>query len=222
RTGRLHPVFDLPGVAELLGESHGNGLDALEHDRDPDHACDEHGREGGLARRTTAAADTLADRRKDVEEREHEQEGLHERAGHELTEVLAQHGEVALKQRDQRSPARLGGRPDLGGDLAVRDRAGLRAGGHGCHQSRNSLPVRLMNTVSSVGSVTDRSAKSNPLADATRSTSASRSGAPRSIRTVTIVSAPTDRFSACGVSRARMRPWSMIATRSQSWSASSM
>ena len=38
----------------------------------------------------------------------------------------------------------------------------------------------------------------------------------------TTVSAPTVRFSAAGVSSASSLPWSMIATRSQSWSASSM
>ena len=55
----------------------------------------------------------------------------------------------------------------LRGDVDLPD--GARAVGG--HQSRNSLPVRVMNTVSRVGSATDRSATSNPwlsAADTTR------------------------------------------------------
>ena len=56
------------------------------------------------------------------------------------------------------------------------------------------------------------------------SSASARSSASRSpvVFTVTIVSAPTVRLSFAGVSRARTLPWSMIATRPQSRSASSM
>ena len=43
-----------------------------------------------------------------------------------------------------------------------------------------------------------------------------------SVVTLTMVAAPVEALSRSGVSRARITPWSMIATRSQSWSASSM
>src|SRR5664279_4644953 len=66
--GGLHAVLDLARVAELRRELQRDGLDALEHDRDRDNAGHEHGREGGLAGPSRAAADTLPDRREDVQE----------------------------------------------------------------------------------------------------------------------------------------------------------
>ena len=41
RQGSRHAVLDLPGVAELLHERQRDGLDALEHDRQAQHAGDE-------------------------------------------------------------------------------------------------------------------------------------------------------------------------------------
>src|SRR5271165_311935 len=202
----------------------------------------------------SAPADALADRGEDVQELEHEQERLHERTDHELDLVLPQDDEVAEDQRSEGRPA--------GRELRPRrlDRDPRRALGYGDggsigsgHQSRSSLPVRLMNTVSRLGSETARSASSNPARSAaptTRGTSrsapltwsstvpsttrvrvtsgrsrascsASASPSPEAF-SVTIVSASTDCLRAAGVSRARIRPWSMIATRSQSSSASSM
>ena len=50
RARRLDPVLDLAGEPELLGHLQRHRLDALEHDRDPHHAGDEHGGERRLAR----------------------------------------------------------------------------------------------------------------------------------------------------------------------------
>ena len=44
----------------------------------------------------------------------------------------------------------------------------------------------------------------------------------RSAVTVTLVSMPVERLRFSGVSRASTTPWSMMASRLQSWSASSM
>ena len=52
-----HAILDLSRVAELLDHRQRDGLDALEHDRQPDHAGDEDGREGRLAGRAAASAD---------------------------------------------------------------------------------------------------------------------------------------------------------------------
>ena len=104
-------------------------------------------------------ADALPDLREDVQEDEAEQERLDDRAQHELPQVLAQHDEVAQQQRAERGPARGG----HGAGGAAADPPGRRLRGHRCgHQSRSSLPVRLMNTVSRLGSETDRSTRSNP------------------------------------------------------------
>ena len=111
RAGRLDPVLDLPGEAELLGHGQRDRLDALEHDRDADHAGHQDGGERGLGRRAVAAADALADLREHEQEHEAEQERLDERAQHELPQVLAQHDQVAQQQRAQRGPARGGDRP---------------------------------------------------------------------------------------------------------------
>ncbi len=98
------------------------------------------------------AADALTDLREHVREHEDEQQRLEQRAGQELLDVLAQHHEVAEQQRAERG-ARRGGRACASGTrLAI----GLETVGDGRH-SRRSFPVRLMNTVSSVGSVADRS-----------------------------------------------------------------
>ena len=58
RARRLDPVLDLAGEPELLGHLQGDGLDALEHDRDPDHARDEHGGEGRTRRHRRRAPPT--------------------------------------------------------------------------------------------------------------------------------------------------------------------
>ena len=115
-----------------------------------DHAGHEHGREVRLGDPAAAAADALTDAREHVQEHEHEQERLDQRARDELAEVLAQHDQVAQDQRLQRGAA--------GGERSSAwvDRDRRRVGGQGCRgrgrHSRSSLPVRLMNTVSSVGS----------------------------------------------------------------------
>ena len=53
------------------------------------------------------------------------------------------------------------------------------------------------------------------------STSARASRSPLAV-TVTLVSMPVERFRFSGVSSASTTPWSMMASRLQSWSASSM
>src|SRR5712691_646289 len=256
--GRLDAVLDLAGEAELLRHGHRDRLDALEHRGDADHARHQDRRERGLIGRAVAS-DALPDLGEHVEEHEAEQERLDQRADDEFPQVLAEHDQVAQQQRAKRGPT--GGR-----DRAGRDVGDLRAGrldflggrlrGYwSCHQSLSSLPVRLMKTVSRLGSEIDRSDRSKPprsaastifgtrrslpvmcsstapSASATRvlrtpstslvSNSASLARSPV-VLTVTIVSASMDCFSAAGVSIARILPWSMIATRSQSRSASSM
>ena len=104
----------------------------------------------------SAATDALADLREHVGEHEHQQQRLEDRARDELLERLPQHDEVAQDQRAERD-ARRGHR------LAVRARAWwARSGIGGRGHSRRSFPVRLMKTVSSVGSVIDRSETSKP------------------------------------------------------------
>src|SRR5436305_4714306 len=193
------------------------------------------------------ATDSLADRRKHVQEDEHQEERLQDRAGQELLEVLLQHREVAQQQSGEGAPAGLdGGAAQLCALVARHHSTGCRC--RGGHQSRSSFPVRLMKTVSSVGSLTVRSTRREPLSFTVSSTIGRASAAPFTCtrsspssattlvtirgsfrafssslrsplaRRVTIVSASMPSFSFSGVSRARMWPWSMIATRSQSWS----
>ncbi len=114
--GRLHPVLDLAGEAELLGHDQRHRLHALEEDGDPHHAGDQQGGEGRLGHRTPAAADALADLREHVEEDEAEQERLDQHPDHELDEVLAQHHQVPEDQRPQGDAAgveRRAGGPGL-------------------------------------------------------------------------------------------------------------
>src|SRR5207247_8806246 len=96
-------------------------------------------------------------------EHEHEQERLQDRARDEFLERLAQDDEVAQEQRAERDACR-------GYGLARRRQRRRRGrdadGGH----SRRAFPARLMNTVSSVGSGTERSDTSNPLRSATVNT----------------------------------------------------
>src|ERR1019366_10570184 len=142
------------------------------------------------------AADALADRGEDIEEHEHEQEGLYDSAQAEDDDVLAQHHEVAPHKCPQRAPAGGDGRPDraetdllaVGDEPGGRRRLGFRdllGGGRPgravlgrlCsyrHQSRSSLPVRAMNTVSSVGSEIERSLTTIPASSATFTTRGSR------------------------------------------------
>ena len=100
------------------------------------------------------APDALTDRREDVQEDEHQQERLHEGPGDELADVLAEHGQVAQEQRPEGLAAGDRGRTGLGDDVLT---GALGGDGRG-HQSRRSFPVRLMKTVSSEGSATERSA----------------------------------------------------------------
>ena len=74
-------VLDLLGVAELLDQRQGDGLDALEDDRQPDDAGHERAGERGLA--AGPAADALADLREHVGEDEHQQQRLHHGADDE-------------------------------------------------------------------------------------------------------------------------------------------
>ena len=111
------------------------------------------------------AADPLPDRGEDVEEHEHEQERLDQDAEDELDDVLAEHEEVAADESGESRAAGGKGAPerlaaDAGEDIGGLHRlaggvAGRRYadGGH----SRSSFPVKLMKTVSSVVSDTDRS-----------------------------------------------------------------
>ena len=157
-----HAVLDLTRVAELLHHRQGHGLDALEHDRQTDHTGHEHRGERRLAGGAPAAPDALADGGEHVQEDEYQQEGLEDRAGQELLEVLPQHSEVAEQQPDEGALARLERRAAELGTLVARER-GRRRRGRRSHQSRSSFPVRLMKTVSSVGSVTVRSTSCEPL-----------------------------------------------------------
>ena len=147
--GREHAVLDLLRVAELGRHRQRDRLDALEHDGDPDHARNQDAREGRFAGRPAATTHALTDLREHIQENEYEQERLDERAADELAEVLLQHREVALEERPERLAARLDGRPAATCALIDEDRR--------CHQSRSSFPVRLMKTVSRVGSATARS-----------------------------------------------------------------
>ena len=100
RAGRLHPVLDFAGEAELLGQLHGDGLDALEHDGEPDDAGHQHGGERRLGAGDAAGrADALADLGEDVEEDEAQEERLDQGADGELDLVLPEHDQVALDQR---------------------------------------------------------------------------------------------------------------------------
>ena len=128
-----------------------------------------------------AAADALADRREHVEEDEHEQERLHQRADRELGEVLSQHDQVAQDQREQ-APSGL--RPPSSAQARSRWAPHRRGAGRGSrrrgggHQSRSSLPVSEMNTVSRLGSDTERSASSKPPASAALTTRGTSRSAP--------------------------------------------
>ena len=120
RARRLDAVLDLPGVAELLRQRHGHGLDALEHDRDADDAGDEDRGERRLADPAAATPDALADGREHVQEHEDQQERLDQRPGDELPLVLPQHDEVALEEADAgRTAGRLRRGPGLGDDMPV-------------------------------------------------------------------------------------------------------
>ena len=143
-------------------------LDTLEHDGDRHDPRDQHGREIGLRGTPPATADPLAYQGEDVEEHEHEQERLDHRPSDERSEVLLQYGEVAEDQgaatpRGLRRTSTEWGpaRSVLPGDASFWGRDGHLA---------QLLPVRVMNTVSSVGSVTDRSTSSKPSLSAAATT----------------------------------------------------
>ena len=141
-----HAVLDLAGVSEVLHEWERHRLYALEDHRTRDHAADEQGRESGSV---AASSDRLTDLREHVREDEDEQERLHDRATQEHRDLLAENSQVAKQQCEERVPRRRARGTN-------RDRA----------HSRSSLPVRPMNTVSSVVSVMPRSCTSNPACSA--------------------------------------------------------
>src|SRR5665213_1165498 len=235
RAGRLDAVLYLPCESELLRHRERNRLNALKHDRNTHHARHENrGESRGTGRRS---ADRLTDLWEHEEEDEAEEEGLDQRSEHKLLLRFPDHDEVTKYQRSHRGTTRF--------KDATRGRS--LEGGVSAHASRNSLPVRLMKTVSSVGSATAKSRMStldDSAVATTRGTSRSvlrmststtlsvtrvltmlsisrwRSRANCSAFAdtliVTIVSAPVLFFRLAGVSSAKIFPWSMIATRSQS------
>src|SRR5437867_3521530 len=103
----------------------------------------------------------LPDLREDVREDEDEQQRLHDRPGGEDAQVLPQHLEVAAELRHERLRRRPADGTEVGERLSL---AGRRFGGDG--HSRSSLPVSRMKTVSSVGSVRDRSVTLKPPSSA--------------------------------------------------------
>ena len=107
-----HAVLDLAGVAELLHERQGHGLDALEEDDRGDDAGDQR---GGVGRAAGAAARTATDAEPDlgqhVGEHEHQQERLDQRAGQELLEVVREHVGVAEQQGPEGATRPTRGRP---------------------------------------------------------------------------------------------------------------
>src|SRR5665213_205527 len=161
---RLHAVLDLTGEAELLGHGECNRLHSLEHQRDSDDPGNENRREGRRAC-TPTAANRLTDLWKDEEEDEAQEKGLNQGPQDELPERLSQHHHVAQDQCPECAATRFEYRTCRGG-LDGRDR----------HTSRSSLPVKLMKTVSRLGSATARSRISTFAASAaftTRGTSRS-------------------------------------------------
>jgi hypothetical protein len=111
RTRRLDAVLDLTGEAELLGELHGDGLDPLKHDGEPDHPGYEHRGERRLgAGHAAGGTDALSDLREDVEEDEAEEERLHQGAHGELDLVLPEHDHVAQDEGAEGRPACRGRR----------------------------------------------------------------------------------------------------------------
>ena len=160
------PILDLPRVAELLDHGKRDGLYPLEHDREPDGTGDEHGGEAGLG--GAATSDRGADLRKDVEKDEHQKERLKDRPGDENAQVLAKDNEVPQELGFERRPARRDGRPGRGQPRRLAGGESRRA--HGVHHSRRSFPVSLMNTVSSVGSATERSVTVKPPPSAAATT----------------------------------------------------
>src|ERR1700722_5177964 len=258
-TGSLHPVLDFSGESEFLRQLHGDGLNALEHDGEAHHTGNQDGGEGRLRPGDPAGrTDALTDLREDIEKHEAEKEWLDQSSDGEFDQVFPHHHQVAHDEGAESGPTGRGGGAGRGQRYVMRRHAsetlsgsGIRSGGR--HQSRRSFPVSPMNTVSRVGSATERSAREKPPDSAASTTlgtkrsepcrwsstppstvlvrvtpssrrvklSARASGSPSAL-TVTMVSAPTLCLRADGVSRARILPWSMMATRPHSLSASSM
>ena len=118
RQRREHAVLDLAGVAELLHHRQRHRLDALDQDRDADHAGDEQRWRSRLA--GARAADALADLREHVGEHEDQQERLEDRAGDELLEVLRSTTRSRQQQRPERDargvrPRAARSAPSVGG-----------------------------------------------------------------------------------------------------------
>ena len=90
-----HPVLDLFGIAELVGQGQSHCLNSLEHNREAHHAGHQNGSKCGFAGKPRASADTLPDLREHVQKNEDQEEGLDERAGDEYAQVLSQHCQVA-------------------------------------------------------------------------------------------------------------------------------
>ena len=261
RARRLHTVLDFAGEAELLRQLHGDGLDALEHDRQPDHTGNQDGGEGRLGPRHPAGGpNALTNLREHVEE--HEAPGG--TAGprvRTVNSILCFQRDTTMSRRSERpqrrpagggrrtgrrrarpdgcpvlrtSPAEgsqmswppsvaqlLSGQPDedglergLGhGQVGQREPAGFGRLDHPRDQAIRAAHLEF----DAVGEgARPRDALEPALEDRGQLI-----GSPAAL-TVTMVSAPTLRLSSLGVSRARILPWSMMATRLQSLSASSM
>src|SRR5262249_24622457 len=225
RHRREHAILDLPADAELLHERQRDGLDPLEVDRHRDQPRHEHGRERDARHRAVKA---LSDLREDVGEDEDEQERLHDRPDQELAEVAAQDADVAREQRAERLQIRLHSRYSR--PVRLRKTAS-RLGGR-LDASRTGRPSSAAASTSWTRTPSERAARtrtselsrssSTRLTPSSRSArSASGTGSPSTVTVIT-VSAPCLRFSSAGVSTASALPWSMIATRLQRTSASSM
>ena len=126
RAGRLHPVLDLPGEAELLRHGRATAWMPWNMIEMPDDAGHQHGGEGRLGRRAAAAADALADLREDVEEDEAQQERLDERAQDELDRCFRSTTRSRSIRAPQRGPAGGGRRAGRAGR-----RCGAGVGGLG-------------------------------------------------------------------------------------------
>ncbi len=123
---------------------------------------------------------TRPSHREDVEEDEADKEGLDEGPENELPEVLAEDDEVPQQESAEGRPpggrdrAQRNGRDAPEGHVGTAEQLASGDGSSRRHQSLSSFPVRLMKTVSSVGSEmpttpgTRTVAKADSAADTTR------------------------------------------------------
>src|SRR5581483_9543370 len=206
-------------------------------------------RRGERGGRRARAADPLSDLREHEREHEDEEEGLQHGARDELPEVLALHGEVAQQQGLERGQ-RGGARGTELARGARRGGGGHCGRGHQSRRSFPVSWMKTVSSVGSdtetslivkpprsAVAITSRSAEREPRSlrrtdpSTTRAPvtpptdcSSNRARPSRSPSAVIVinVSASIERLSAAGVSSASRWPWSTIASRSHSWSASSM